>query len=232
MIRNAIVVLFALTPIVFAQQHKAPAKKAAAAPADKPAPNNLSPVGHWVVRGNPNNDLQLWFDFHADGTLTLTAGATAHSVFKLSGGTLTLGVSSPKVPAGVFDIHFANSKLYSTPRAANPPTLEYTRIGAQRYTSAPLIGKWQITDAPHAADPQQEAIRNRLIKTITSYNPDGTYEVRVPADTTEGTWNDKAHTYTLKGYETRPYQRIGTTLILASPVGAPGDHTYVPDNFY
>jgi len=224
MTRIAILLLASIT-ITAASQQPAPAKP------------TLSPVGHWVEKSNPNNDLQLWWDFHADGTLIVTAGATARSVYKLTGlspapQTLTIGVSSPKEPAGIFDVHFVNGKLYTTPRAPKPPTLEFTRIGPQRFISSPLVGKWQISGAPHATDPKQEEIRARLIRTVTAYNSDGTYEARVPIDATQGTWSAALHSYTLQGYPPLPFEREGSTLTLSSPVGPKGKRTYVPDKFF
>lgn len=190
-----------------------------------------SPVGHWIAEHPKGDALELWWNFRADGTVTATAGSIAKTRYKLDGNILTISPSPSGSPAGAFDIHFRNGKLYSTALADHAPTMEFTRIGEPTSSETALVGIWRVSNAPHASDPDEEALRKRMLNLTTVYRADGTSETRMPLDTIEGHWDVAAHTYTLKDHPPLRFSRSPAGLTLALPPNGKDIHLYHPDNF-
>lgn len=183
--------------------------------------------------GHPSKDaLALWWDFRADGTLTLNAGGIVNSTYKLSGTTLTLPANEPGAAPGVFDVHFSNGKLYTTAHTDHPPTMEFTRIGPQTNSDSAIVGTWRPSNAPHANDPEQEELRNRMMNMTVVYGADGSYHVRMPVKSFEGHWDPATHSYKVKPYPALHYQRRGNGLLIALPPDGKEKHVYLPDSIF
>jgi hypothetical protein len=192
-------------------------------------PSATSPIGHWIANHTAKETLALWWDFRADGELIVNAGGIANGVYTLKGNTLTLPPSEPGATPGVFDIHFTDGKLYTTAQTDNPPTMEFTRVGTQTDSNSAIIGTWRMTSAPHATDPDQEAIHARMMNMIVVYGADGSYHARMPIQTFTGHWNAATHTYKLADYPTLHYHRQGNNLLIAVPPNGKDQHVYLPD---
>ncbi len=115
-----------------------------------------SPVGHWIAEHPKGDALELWWNFRADGTLTATAGSIARTRYKLDGNILTISPSASGSPAGAFDIHFRNGKLYSTALADHAPTMEFTRIGEPTSSETALVGICASATLPTPAIPMRK----------------------------------------------------------------------------
>ncbi len=186
-----------------------------------------SPVGHWIADHSGSADTpELWWNFHPDQTLTATAGFVVRSRWKLAGNNLTITPTPASPGGGSFTIHFQGGHLLSTANEERSPTLELTRIGPGTSSDTALIGAWRISNAPHATDLQEEAIRNGMMGAIFIYNADGTYELRLPLQTTTGHWSPATHT--LPNHPALPFHRSGTTLSLTPPTDDQ-PHPYHPD---
>jgi hypothetical protein len=194
----------------------------------KPAAN--SPIGHWIANHPGKDALALWWDFRSDGTLTLNAGAIVNSTYKLSGTTLTLSANEPGAAPEIFDVHFSNGKLYTTPHTAHASTTEFTRMGPQPNSGPNIVGTWRTSNAPHTDDPAQEQPRNRMMNTTVVYDANGGYHLRTPVQSFEGHWDPAAHTYKLKPYPALRYQRRGDDLLIALPPDGKQKHLYLPDS--
>jgi hypothetical protein len=198
-------------------------------------PDPQSPVGHWIADHPAKESLALWWDFRSDGTLTLSAGGISTGTYKLAGDILTLPPSEPGAAPGIFTIHFAEGKLYTTSHADHPSTMEFTRTGSQ--TSNPtIVGIWRVSNAPHSTDPTQdptqEKLRSRMLDMITIYGTDGSYHARIPIQTITGHWNAAAHTYTLKDHPALHYERHGKDLQIATPPEGKEQHLYHADTIF
>jgi hypothetical protein len=223
--RTIAAILFAALslPCVIAQ----PPATAPPSATTNPAAN--SPIGHWVANHPGKDALALWWDFRTDGTLTLNAGAIVNSTYKLSGTTLTLTANEPGAASEVFNVHFSNGKLYTTPHTAHPSTMEFTRIGPQPNSGPNIVGTWSVSDAQHTNDPAQEQPPNRTMNTVVVYEANGSYHLRTPVKSFAGNWNPTTQTYKLKPYPPLYYQRRGDNLLIALPPGGKQKHLYLPD---
>ena len=59
------------------------------ASAQTPAPTANNPVGHWVAEHPSKGGIGSWWDFRADGTLTMHVGAIVTTPITRSGDTFT-----------------------------------------------------------------------------------------------------------------------------------------------
>ena len=217
-------------------QTPAPAKPAS--PADSSTPNapaaSASPIGHWIADHSPQDNLALWWDFRADGSVIVTAGVLSQQRYKLDGTTLTITSPDSTQTIGVFDIHFADGKLHAIAHADHAPTIEYTRPIPQINSNSPdsespIVGTWKVSNAPHSSDPEQEKVRNRMMNMIVVYGADGSYQVRTPLDPVPGRWDAAAQTYTLKGFPPLHFERDGDNLKIALPPEGKETHIYLRD---
>ncbi len=212
--------LLLATPLLLAQ---------APPPAPAPSPSD-SPVGRWVAEHPKGDALELWWDFRPDGNITATAGAIARTRYTLTGNTLTIAPTA-HTPGGTFDVHFIEGRLFRTATAPHSPTLEFTRIGEPTSSANALVGAWRVSNAPHATDPDQETLRNRLMNLITVYRADGSYETRLPIETFRGQWDAAAHTYTLKDHSPLRFSRSADGLKIELPPDGKESHLYHSDTF-
>jgi hypothetical protein len=194
----------------------------------KPAAN--SPIGHWVASHPGKDALALWWDFRSDRTVTLNAGAIVNSTYRLSGTTLTLAANEPGAAPEVFDVHFSNGNLYTTPHTAHPPNMEFTRIGPPPNSGPNIVGAWRASNPPQTNDPQQEDPPNRTMNMIVVYGADGSYQARVPVKSFDGSWDSATRTYKLKPYPALHYERRGADLLIALPPDGKQKHLYLPDS--
>jgi hypothetical protein len=210
-------------------QTQVPAKSPSSS--EPPATNTTaaSPVGHWIADHSPQDSLALWWDFRADGSVTVTAGALSQQKYRLDNATLTITSLDGAQTTGVFDIHFADGKLYTVAHADHPPTIEYTRIAAPANSESPIVGTWKVSNAPHAVDPEQEKLRNRMMNMIVVYGADGSYEARTPLNPVQGRWDTAAQTYTLKDFPPLHFERDGDNLKIALPPEGKETHIYRRD---
>lgn len=200
----------------------------APSPTPKPGPN--SPVGHWIASHTANDPLALWWDFRSDGTVILNAGAIIDSTYRLNGTTLTLPANESGAAPGVFDVHFTNGKLYTTAHTDHPPTMEFTRIDPQTNSDSAIVGTWRPSNAPHANNPEQEELRNRMMNMTIVYGADGSYHVRMPVQSFDGHWDPATHTYKFKPYPALHYRRRGNDLLIDLPPDGKQKHLYLPDS--
>ncbi|RXH54978.1 hypothetical protein GRAN_4082 [Granulicella sibirica] len=107
----------------------------------KPALSTESPVGHWVAEHTSKQELGLWWDFRADGTVTATVGGIVNGTYKLDGKQLSISSPDTVQTSATFDVRFADGKLFSTAHAeGHPPTMEFSRVGPLRRLVHPSSG--------------------------------------------------------------------------------------------
>ncbi|RXH54979.1 hypothetical protein [Granulicella sibirica] len=86
-----------------------------------------------------------------------------------------------------------------------------------------------MTGAPPAEDAEHEAVRARMMKMLVAYGADGSYHVRMPAQSIQGKWDAESHTYSMKDGVPLHFERTPTGLTLALPPDGKESHLYLKD---
>jgi hypothetical protein len=197
--------------------------------AQTPTPRVDTPVGHWVAEHPSNGGIGSWWDFRADGTLTMRIGAIVTSPITRSGDTFT----SPPVTVNGLPIKVTFRIDGDTLHLQSPDTPEQTltRIGPAPSAADPLLGKWRpLPPVTPSTDPNIAAQQKLMTNATLVFSADNTESVRVPFTALEGTWDATGHTFHLVN-QTSPFtfQRTGSKLTLSLPPDGHKTDTYIPD---
>ncbi len=198
-----------------------------------PSPNTAaSPLGHWVAEHASRGGIGSWWDFRADGTLTLHFGAMVTTAIKRSGDTLTM--PSGTIGGAPVDVKFRVDG--STLRLSNSDgqELSYTRVGEAFLPSDPLLGKWRpVPPKTPTADPKMAAFETARANALYVFAADGTESVRIPLGSREGTWDGAAHTFKFQNESAvYSYWFSGAKLVLGQPPDGKKTDTYLPDPIF
>jgi TonB family protein len=227
-------------------------------PAETASAQANNPVGHWVAEHPSKGGIGSWWEFRADGSLTMHAGVVItfpitrsgntitqpggtvngpprHLTFQVVGDTLHL-IHNVYEMAGVSDMAAFRQKA---PDYKGPETIDmaYSRVGAAPSAADPLLGQWKFaspaTPPSPSTDPSQAALQKMALDSITRFSPDGTESLRMPFYSIEGTWDASAHTFHYTNKATvYSFERTGAKLTLGQPPNNTQTDTYLPDPFF
>jgi hypothetical protein len=196
----------------------------------RPSPPSAgTPVGHWVAEHPSLGGIGSWWDFRADGTLTMHIGAIVTSTITRSGDTFT---SPPATVTGLpitVTFHVEGSTLHIKSTDGQEQTFD--RIGPALSATDPLLGKWKpLPPAIPSTDPNVAAQQKLMTNAVLAFFADNIESVRIPFSTFEGTWDAAAHTFHINNQmETYTFQLTGSKLTLGQPPDGRKTDTYIPD---
>lgn len=195
-------------------------------------------VGKWVAEQRSQGGIGSMWDFHSDGTLTMSIGAITDQHYTLAGDVLTLPppTTGPDARPASLKVTLEQDKLcLKDERAANPVCLvrleEKPAAAQSANLQQAILGNWKPVDGPAPPpDPkdtpeqqkQKDALRAAYRNAVWTFLPDGTLKLRIPFNTAHGTWDKAAQTFTVTlGARTVSGQfRIeGGKLVLSQPDG-------------
>jgi hypothetical protein len=187
------------------------------------------PVGHWVAERASQGGLGSWWDFRADGTLTMHIGAMVTLSITRSGETFTSPSGTTNGAPITVTFHVGNDTLHI--KAPSAPEQTFARIGPTPSAVDPLLGKWKpIPPATPSTDPNIAAQQKLMTNATLVFSADNTESIRVPFTAQEGTWDAAAHTFRLANQTaTFSFQRTGAKLTLGMPPDGHKTDTYIPD---
>jgi TonB family protein len=190
-----------------------------------------SPVGRWVAEHPSKGGIGSWWEFRADGTLTMYFGVTVDNHIDRSGDTFMTpsGVAGGERVRAKYTI--ANNVLSIDTGASSPAT--YSRIGTAPNASDPLIGSWRPLPSPaYAGDDPNMAIMQKVMTTkgMLVFTPDSMEYLRVPLGTREGSWDDQSHTFRIRDDSVAySFDRKDSKLLLGQPPNGKEVDSYLPD---
>ena len=191
-----------------------------------------SPVGHWVAEHTSNGGIGSWWDFRADGAVTMYIGAVVTSHVTHTATTVTLPPDTVTGPPLTLNYKVEGDTL-NLKKTGDPDVL-FTRIGPPPVPSDPLLGRWRPNPpATFSPNPTVATYQKAMANGIYVFAPDNTQSLRIPFTSRTGTWNPAAHTLQLQG-DTRTYtfSRTGTKLTLGQPPDNKKTDTYAPDPLF
>ena len=227
-----------LTPLC-AQTQKAQPTKPQTTNTQSHTPNSsasaspTSPVGRWVAEHPSQGGLGSWWDFRADGTLTMHTGVVVTSPVTHDKTTITMPPATTTGTPSAITYHIAGDTLRLD--FPNTPGQSFTRVGTAPSTTDPLLGKWRpVQSSTPTTDQAVLAQRKAMALALYVFSADNTESVRIPFTVTEGRWNPTTHTFQLQGQTTAySYQRTGPKqLNLGQPPDNQRTDTYLPDPLY
>jgi len=197
-----------------------------------PAPNPPleTPVGHWVAEHPSRTGIGSWWDFRPDGTLTMHIGAIVSSTITRTADTITSPPVTVNGPPVTVTYHIEGGDTLHMKSANNPEQI-LARIGPAPSPTEPLLGKWRpLPPAAYSSDPNMAAQQKMMTTAVLAFFPDNTESVRIPFNTSEGTWDATAHTFRINNQvEVYTFQRTGAKLTLGQPPDGHKTDTYLPD---
>jgi TonB family protein len=205
-------------------------------PAQTPPPTHVVdthfPVGRWVAEHPSTGGIGSWWEFRADGTLTMYFGVMVNDHIVRSGDTFMEPSGGQRVRARYT---ISNGVLSIETGASQPIT--YSRIGTLPNPADPLIGSWR--PLPRTADvggnpdvARNFAIMQQVMSTkgLLVFTPDGMQYLRVPLGTKEGTWDDHVNSFRIQNDPvTYAFGRMNSKLVLGQPPNGRDMDSYVPD---
>jgi len=196
--------------------------------AQSPIPN--TPTGRWLAEHTSTGGIGSWWDFRADGTLTMYIGAAVTAPVTHTADTLTVPGSGGNTLALDYKVI---GNILNLKRAGDPDTL-FTRVGPAPKPSDPLLGRWRPNPpATYSPNPQLAARQKAMTTGVYVFNADNTQTVRIPFISRTGTWDPAAHTFKLEG-DTHSYTftRTAEGLTLAQPPDGTKTDTYITDTLF
>lgn len=189
----------------------------------------VTPVGHWVAERSSHGGIGSWWDFRPDGTLTMSIGAMVTSAITRTGDTITSPPVTVNGPPITVTYRIEGDTLHLA--SAGKPEQTLARIGPALSTIDPLLGRWRpLLPATPSADPEMAAQQKLMTTATLAFFADNTESVRIPFNTSEGTWDATAHTFHLNNRkETYRFQLTGAKLSLGQPPDGLKTETYIPD---
>src|ERR1700753_2252879 len=151
-----------------------------------------APVGHWVAERPSHGGIGSWWDFRPDGTLTMHIGAMVTTSITRSGDTFT----SPPATANGLPItvkyRIEGDTLHL--QSAGKPEQTLARIGPAPSPTDPLLGRWRpLAPATPSSDPDVASQQQLMTTATLVFSADNTESLRIPFNSTEGTWDATAH---------------------------------------
>jgi hypothetical protein len=190
------------------------------------APNTA--VGHWVAEHPSTGGVGSWWDFRADGTLTLTFGAMVTSPITRTGDTFLSPSGTVAGPPVEIKFKVEGDTLHLT---SSGTEIIFARVGPAPSSSDALLGKWKpIPSSTPSSNPNEAALEKAKANAIYVFSADGTQSVRIPFGSREGVWDAQAHTFKFAD------DPVSYTFLLANSrliLGQPPDNkkidSYLPD---
>jgi hypothetical protein len=201
-----------------------------------------SPVGRWVAEQPSAGGIGSWWDFRADGQVTMYVGAIATSKVTHTADTVTLPSGTVNGPPLVLNYKIAGETL--TLGKAGEPDVTFTRVGPAPTPSDPLLGRWRPNPPATPSENQTiAAYQKAMANGLYVFAADNTQSVRIPFTSRTGTWNPQSHTLQIQGMpHSYTFRRDGAKLVLSQPPdGQKADgqkpdvektDTYIPDPLY
>jgi hypothetical protein len=189
-----------------------------------------SPVGRWVAEHPSKGGICSWWDFRADGTLTMHVGAAVTSPITRAGAnTFIAPPANATDPPVVVVYRIEGDTLHLSSKQITDQVL--TRIGPAPSPNDPLLGKWKpVVPETLSSDPNTAAQQKALGDAIFVFGADNTESVRAPFTSLEGKWDAKASTFHLENQSVAyTFLRTGSKLTLAQPPDGKRTDTYLPD---
>jgi len=188
-----------------------------------------TPIGRWVTEHISAGGIGSWWDFRADGTLTMYIGAAVTAPVTHNANTLNVPAGTPNGDTIALDYKITGNIL-NLKRPGDPDTL-FTRIGPAPKASDPLLGRWRPNPpATYSPNPQLAARQKAMTTGVYVFNPDNTQTVRIPFLSRTGTWDPAAHTFKLEGDpHSYTFTRTAQGLGLAQPPDGIRTETYITD---
>jgi hypothetical protein len=188
-----------------------------------------SPVGHWVAEHPSHGGIGSWWDFRADGTLTMHIGAIVTSTITRSGDTFTSPPATTDGSPITVSFRVDGDTLHI--KSSDGHEQIFARIGSAPSATDPLLGKWKpLPPAVPSSDPNVAAQQKLMTAATLAFFPDNTEILRIPFSAFEGTWDAAAHTFRINNQkETYTFQLTGSKLTLGQPPDGHKTDTYVPD---
>jgi hypothetical protein len=197
----------------------------------KPA---TSPVGSWVAEHPSKGGLGSWWQFRADGTLTMYVGVIASSPYSLKGELLTQTGAGDNGTDGYWRVRFEGEKMYMKPQSVDVdgPETAYARIGVRPSDNSPIVGEWKnVTAVTPTGDSHQDSIQKIAVSDTLLFTADGTEYLRIPFRSAEGTWNARDQVFQVTSEPgTHHFDLAGGKLVLSQPPNDKATDTYLPDN--
>ena len=180
--------------------------------------SGASPVGSWVAEHPSKGGIGSWWQFRADGTLTMYIGVIASSPYSLNGDLLTQPGTGDNGADGYMKVRFDGEKMYMKPQSVGVggPEMAYTRIGARPSGNSPIVGEWKNVTTPEpTGDSQRDRIQKIAASNTLLFTSDGTEYLRIPFRSAEGTWNASDQTFQVTGEPgTHHFDVAGGKLVL------------------
>jgi hypothetical protein len=188
-----------------------------------------TPVGHWVAEHTSKGGIASWWDFRADGTLTMHIGAAVTSTITRAGDSFTEPGPTTTSPPVKVTWQVEGGTLHL--KTGDNPEQTFARVGPAPSATDPLIGKWRpLPPATPSTDPNAASQQKLMLNSVFVFSADNKQSVRIPFTSLEGTWDATAHTFQI---EKRPgafsFQRTGSKLTLGQPPDGHQTDTYLPD---
>jgi TonB family protein len=193
------------------------------------------PVGRWVAENPSKGGIGSWWEFRADGTLTMHFGVMVNDHIDRSGDTFmeSSGMAGGERVRARYTI--SNGVLSIDTGASQPTT--YSRIGTPPNPADPLIGSWR--PLPRTADvggdpnfSKNYAIMQQVMSTkgLLIFTPDGMQYLRVPLGTRDGTWDDHANSFRIQDDPVSyAFGRMNSKLVLGQMPNGRDMDSYVLD---
>jgi TonB family protein len=193
------------------------------------------PVGRWVAEHPSTGGIGSWWEFRADGTLTMYFGVMVNDHIDRSGDTFM----EPSGIAGgqrVRTRYTISDGVLSIETGASQP-ITYSRIGTPPNPADPLIGSWRPLPRAPDVGGNSDVARNFAImqqvmstKGLLVFTTDDMQYLRVPLGTREGTWDDHANSFHIQNDQvTYAFGRMNSKLVLGQPPNGREMDSYVPD---
>jgi hypothetical protein len=188
-----------------------------------------TPIGHWVAEHPSKAGIGSWWDFRADGTLSMHIGAVVTSAITRSGDTFTS--PAPTVDGMPITVTYRVEADILHLQSPNIPEQTFARVGPAPSATDPLLGKWKpLPPATPSTDPNIAAQQKMMVNATLVFFADSTESLRIPLTSSEGTWLASTHSFQLEHLPmSYSYQRTGAKLTLGQPPDNKKTDTYISD---
>jgi hypothetical protein len=198
--------------------------------AESKGPPKDAPIGHWIAEHASKGGVASWWDFRANGTLTMHVGAAVTSAITRSGpDTFIAPAATTNDPPVKVTYRIDGDTLHLTAPKIAEQIL--TRVGPAPSPSDPLLGKWKpIPPETFSNDIDVAAQQKAMANALFVFSADSTESVRAPFAAYEGNWDMSTHTFTLQNHSANfTFERTGSRLTLGQPPDGKRTDTYIPD---
>jgi hypothetical protein len=198
--------------------------------AQSKGPPKDAPIGRWIAEYPSKGGVCSWWDFRADGTLTMRVGNAITAPIKRSGSdTFIAPAPAADDPPVQVTFHVEGDTLRL--KSANVPEQTLVRVGPAPSATDPLLGRWKPVPPANLSSDIDVADRQKAFaKALFIFSPDNTESVRAPFTSYEGKWDASTHTFHLENQNSAfTYQKTGNKLTLSLPPDGKRTDTFVPD---